>query len=226
MMKNFLKRLSSLALAVLLMAALAVPAAAASTVTFDKAGSKNSATVGDGTMYHATDLFANFKNVMPGDSRTETITVYNKVPGSSYITVCIQAVPHTDGSYDATLNGKDPTAMNDFLGQMTMTVTRGNKTIYSGPANKGWEMDKSNGVKINYKRSADLTVTLNVPITMGNEFQNHLGEIDWIIKADIVEGKNLIQTGQLNWPIPVLGTLGCGLIFLGFWMNRKKKKDA
>lgn len=214
-------RFFSLLLAVLLIVALAVPASAASSVTFT---SKSSVTVADGTAYHKTDLFEDFKEVMPGDSRTETITITNKIAGSSYITICIKAIPHTDGTYDANPNNKLTDSMDDFLRQMTMTVQQGSKEIYSGPANKGWEMDKSKGVKINYNRSADLTVTLTVDINMGNDYQDHLGEIDWVIYADIVEGKNLIQTGQLNWPIPVLGTLGVGLIFLGFWMNRKKKK--
>lgn len=214
------RKIVSLLLAVLLIVALAVPASASS-VTFT---SKSSVTVADGTIYHKTDLFEDFKEIMPGDSRTETITIKNKIAGSSYITVCIQAEPNSENTYDANLNGKDPKKMDDFLSQMTMTVKQGSKEIYSGPANKGWEMDKSKGVKINYNRSADLTVTLNVPIEMGNEYMNRLGEIDWVIYADIVEGSNLIQTGQMNWPIPVLGTLGVGLIFLGFWMNRKKKK--
>lgn len=225
MMKNILKRLSSLTLAVLLLAVLAVPAAAESYVTFDKAGSKNSATVGDGTKYHATDLFEDFKNVMPGDSRTETVTITNKISGSSYINVYLEVAPHKDNSkISADPKGKITEDMNDFLSQMTLEIKQGSKVIYSGKANQA-QKSVSLG-KINKGRSMDLTVTLNVSLDMGNEFMDHLGEIDWVIKADIIEGKNLIQTGQLNWPIPVLGTLGVGLIFLGFWMNRKKKKDA
>lgn len=221
-MKNILKRLSSLALAVLLMVALALPASAASTVTFN---SKSSVSVADGTVYHKTDLFENFKDVMPGDKRTETVTITNKISGSSYITAYLEVAPHSNASdIAASPNGKNTGSMDDFLSLMTIEVKQGSKVIYSGKANQA-QKSVSLG-KINKGRSMDLTVTLNVSLDMGNEFMDHLGEIDWIIKADIVEGTNLIQTGQLNWPIPVLGTLGLGLIFLGFWMNRKKKKNA
>ncbi len=226
-MKNFLKRLSSLTLAVLLMAALAVPAAAASTVTFTD---KYTATVEDGTAYHKTDLFGTFKNVMPGDTLTDTVTITNKIPGSSYINVYLEVVPHSSEAQadysraQAALDGKTAENMDAFLSLMTMEVKQGSKVIYSGKANQA-QKSVSLG-KINKGRSMDLTVTLNVSLEMGNAFMDHLGEIDWVIKYEVVEGDNLIQTGQLNWPIPVLGTLGLGLIFLGIWTNRKKKKNA
>ena len=36
----------------------------------------------------------------------------------------------------------------------------------------------------------------------------------------------LIQTGQLNWPIPVLGSLGALMIFFGIFTMRKKRKSG
>ena len=38
--------------------------------------------------------------------------------------------------------------------------------------------------------------------------------------------ENLIQTGQLNWPVPVLGGLGLALAVLGVVMLRKKKESG
>ena len=35
----------------------------------------------------------------------------------------------------------------------------------------------------------------------------------------------LIQTGQLNWPIPVLGSLGVLMILFGIFMMRRKRKS-
>ena len=35
----------------------------------------------------------------------------------------------------------------------------------------------------------------------------------------------LIQTGQLNWPIPVLGSLGALLVLFGVYMMLRKRKN-
>ena len=37
--------------------------------------------------------------------------------------------------------------------------------------------------------------------------------------------ETLIQTGQLNWPVPVMGAAGLALVLAGFMMLRKKKES-
>lgn len=37
---------------------------------------------------------------------------------------------------------------------------------------------------------------------------------------------NLIQTGQLNWPIPVLCVLGAALVGFGLYLVFKKRDDT
>ena len=39
-------------------------------------------------------------------------------------------------------------------------------------------------------------------------------------------GGKLPQTGQLNWPIPVLVACGLGLFIIGWWMRFRGKKDS
>ena len=41
----------------------------------------------------------------------------------------------------------------------------------------------------------------------------------------ITNTSTLIQTGQMNWPIPVLGGLGLLLIACGFIVMAKKRKN-
>lgn len=36
---------------------------------------------------------------------------------------------------------------------------------------------------------------------------------------------SLLQTGQMNWPIPVLVMGGAALVLLGLWMTRKRKEE-
>ncbi|MDO4649045.1 MAG: Cna B-type domain-containing protein [Eubacteriales bacterium] len=40
----------------------------------------------------------------------------------------------------------------------------------------------------------------------------------------IPTGGSLIQTGQLNWPIPVLGAIGCALILCGVYVMKKNRR--
>ena len=44
----------------------------------------------------------------------------------------------------------------------------------------------------------------------------------WVLNAK--DGTGLIQTGQLNWPIPVLIALGAALIAAGVWLNHRAKR--
>ena len=236
-MKLF-RRISAVLSAVAVTLALAVPAFAA-TVTFS---GKDDIDFGPGSGYHATDLFTDFKDVMPGDTIRDTLTIKNSVSKSSYITVYLQAVPHneknplqysepfenTDGKDQQNIPGqRDETiaTMEEFLSQLTLTIKKGDTVLYEGvphdPTGKTINLGK-----INKGRKLELELTLSVPISMGNEFALRVGEVDWVFYADIVEGKNLLQTGQLNWPIPVLGTLGGGLILLGVVCLRRKKKNG
>ena len=41
----------------------------------------------------------------------------------------------------------------------------------------------------------------------------------------VTNSTSLIQTGQLNWPIPVLGGCGVILLVLGAVYSRKKKRS-
>ena len=245
-MKQLFKRASALAMSLLLVLALATPAAAA-TVTFN---SKDDVDLTPGSGYHATDLFGNFKDVMPGDTRKDTVTITNSIRKSSYIKVYLKAVPHDEEKNPLQYSekyeeedGKDQkenlpdgvrdetvASMNDFLSQLTLTVTdKDDKVIYTGhPNNPGSLATGDRGVylgKLNRNKSVKLYLTLEVPIDMGNDYALRVGEVDWVFSAEIIEGDSLIQTGQLNWPIPVLGTLGAALILFGVVTMRKKKKE-
>ena len=180
-----------------------------------------------------TDLFGSFKNVMPGDERTETITFKNQANnGSDYVKLIIKGISHDAKNVPQDQAITDVAVMNDFLAQLHMTVKQGSKVIYDGTPEK----QLTEGVELGTFKKGEgttLTVTLTVPLELGNAYADMHGEVDWqFIASEFTEGKppvitpgTLIQTGQMNWPIIALAAAGVVLIVLGWIVTRKKRHD-
>ena len=147
-MKKFKKLPLTLLLTLTLLFNSALTAMAAdSTITFK--GKNEGFTFAPDSEYTQTDLFDNFKDVMPGDKVTETITVTNKADDCDYIKLYMKAVAHdengnpliyneafeaADGKDQAGVDGqRDETSvtMVDFLAQLSMKVYQGEKMIYA-----------------------------------------------------------------------------------------------
>ena len=185
----------------------------------------------------STDLFRNFKGVMPGDTLEQSITFTNKSTDSNYVKLYVRAVAH-DTSNPLTKPVKDNEtipSMEDFLSQLDMEVYCGKKQIFkASPDELGGMKNKVLLGTFKKNASATLTVKLNVPIELGNEYANRMGEVDWIFTVEAFKGTpstsddRLIQTGQLNWPILALGAGGLVFLILGGTMvlSRKKRKNA
>ncbi len=191
-MYKMLKKILSLALTLLTVASLCTgvlanevsKVVAEKTITFETVNKT----------YTASDLFDNFKNVMPGDTLTQTITFENKTNADSDLTLTLTGVPHGENNaiHDAVANTwKDKedvlTEMDEFLSQMTLTIYKGEDTngtplVDELPANE--ILDKITLAGIGKGESVILTVVLHVSIEMGNEFQNRAGEIDWNFAAE------------------------------------------
>lgn len=228
-MKNGIRRISTLLMALALVLSLSVPAFASS-VTFE--GKSKGFALDGHNQLTATDLFGNFKNLMPGDSVSETITIQNVARDCDYIKLYIRAVPHGSGNG---LSGEvaeiedSVASMQDFLSQLYMEVYQGSSRIYSGSPD---ELDgfRDNVYLGQYKKNqgTTLTVTLNVPADLDNEYAFRAGEVDWVFTVECYdESGKLIQTGQNNWPIAVLLALGVVVMAAGVVMiSRKRKRNG
>ena len=228
-MKNGIRRISTLLMALALVLSLSVPAFASS-VTFE--GKSQGFALDGHNQLTATDLFGNFKNLMPGDSVSETITIQNVARDCDYIKLYIRAVPHGSGNG---LSGEvaeiedSVASMQDFLSQLYMEVYQGSSRIYSGSPD---ELDgfRDNVYLGQYKKNqgTTLTVTLNVPVDLDNEYSFRAGEVDWVFTVECYdESGKLIQTGQNNWPIAVLLSLGVVVMAAGVVMiSRKRKRNG
>lgn len=206
--------------------------AADSTITFRDSAGIDAA---PGSSYSETDLFDNFKNCLPGDTLTEEITLKNEGEEYDFINVYIKALPHDEIenplSNGVSATGETIASMEDFLSQLHMSVYNGDKLIYSASPN---ETDGfTNNVflaTIKAGEATDLSVELSVPEDLSNEYAFRTGEVDWVFTSEAYYNiiiDDLIQTGQLNWPIPVLLSIGgvlmlCGLIII----IRKNNKET
>lgn len=123
-----------------------------------------------GSSTSPTDLFTNFTDVMPGDTLTDSVDIKNS--SSKEAKIYMRAL-------DAT-NGK-----NDFLSQMQLTVDGPAGTVSDAPASqKGGLADWVLIGTFAPGTSTTLNLSLNVPISMGNDYQDAIGSVNWQFKAE------------------------------------------
>ena len=182
---------------------------------------------GPGSGYTSTDMFPNFKGVMPGDNLTQKIVIKNDLTKYDYVKVYMQAVPHAAGTNDpeADVSASDS---NDFLKALNMTVTSGSKTIYSGhPSSPSDGLESKTLVAtINKRKTAKVTVTLEVPFELGNEYMDRIGEVDWEFT---VEGFNNpsngnFKTGDIIAIFVIIMVLALAALIILFCLKKRKKK--
>jgi len=186
-MKKSCKAVFSLVLMILIVISLSSTAfAAAPSITFK--GFTSGFDFQPGSEYTETDLFNSFKNVMPGDTVTETITFTNSASDCDFVNLYMRAEAH-----DETANPLSPkvadketiAAMTEFLSKLSMKVWNGTEIIYDAAPNElgGLGSNKFLGT-LRSGETASLKVELSVPIDLDNKFADRIGEVDWIFHVE------------------------------------------
>ena len=221
-----MKKLSFKLVALLALAAvtvsMAVPAFAAGKVSYD--GNSQKFIFSPGSEHSPTDLFGAFKNVMPGDSITQKLTVRNESSNG----VKVKIYMRSRGAHEDSV---------DFLSKLHLTVNKsGTNTM---PYMFDAAADQTDGLTdwvllgtLYSGGEVNLDVTLTRPIELGNEYQDAVGYLDWEFKVEeypIEQGDpRPPQTGDTSNILPWIIGAGASLLVLILviiLLGRKKKDE-
>ena len=177
-----------------------------------------------GSEHSLTDLFPNFKGVMPGDTLTQKITVKNDADNKVKVKIYIRSL----GAHEDSL---------EFLSQLGLKVKKSSDNdmayMFDAAANETAQLTDWVCLGTLYSGGeVNLDVTLNVSVELPNEYQNKIGYLDWefMIEEFPVEPDDPKppQTGDNSnmglW-LALMLCSGAMLIILLFWRKKDKEQE-
>ena len=177
-----------------------------------------------GSDYSLTDLFPNFKDVMPGDTLTQKITVKNNADNKVKVKIYMRSL----GAHEDSV---------EFLAQLGLKVQKcaDNEMAYMFDAAADETAQLTDWVCLGTLYSGgevNLDVTLSVPVELDNMFQNKIGYLDWEFMIEEFPAEpddpKPPQTGD-NSNLGLWFTLmlcsGAMLIILFFWRRKETEKE-
>ena len=219
-----MRRLISVFLALtVLLSSSAVVLAADGSVTYD--GNAKKVIFAPGNDYSPTDLFPEFKDVMPGDSLLQKITVKNAASNNVKVKIYIRAL----GAHEDSVS---------FLSQLALRVklSDDNEMAYMFDAHANETAQLTDWVCLGVLYSGgmvNLDVFLDVPVELDNKFQQQIGYLDWEFRIEefpVEEGDpQPPQTGDnfdpTIWIVTMLVSFGGILVILLFLAAKRKKEE-
>lgn len=211
---KYLRRLSAALWAMALCVSIAVSAfAAEGNVTYS--GDAGKFIFEPGSKHSPTDLFSEFKDVMPGDTISQKILVVNKASKKVEAKIYMRAL------------GAQPESQ-DFLSQLVLDVEIPEQNArYTAAADQSGQLADwvclgtfDSGAKV------ELDVTLTVPVTLDSTYMDQMGLLDWeFMVEEIPVNPEIPQTGDTANLMLYVGlfAVGCvGIFVILFAMRRRK----
>ncbi len=176
-----------------------------------------------GSKHSPTDLFPDFKGVMPGDRLTQKVTVKNNAEKEVKVKIYLRALgAHEDSE--------------DFLSELHLQVQKSenNEMAYMFDAAASETAQLSDKVCLGTLYSGgevNLNVILSVPTELSNEYQSKIGYLDWEFTVEEFpveeEDPKPPQTGDESDPIlwfAIMCVSLSALIILFVWRKKNKEK--
>ncbi len=214
---KILKRISLLLLAVMLLASVVTKAVAADgNVTYQEDAEEF--IFAPGSEYSPTDLFPNFKDVMPGDTISQRIEFRNDASKKVKIKVYMRAL------------GAHPES-EEFLSQLNLLVEKEEGDImFDAAAHETAQLEEWTYLGTLYSGGeTELNVVLEVPVTLDNMFQELVGYLDWQFMVEQLpvepDDPKPPQTGDDNSLFLYGGLTAVSGIFLILLLIPRRKKE-
>ncbi len=177
-----------------------------------------------GSHYSLTDLFPNFKDVMPGDSITQPITVKNDASKKVKVKIYVRSL----GAHEDSI---------EFLSQLHLRVEKSEDNsmayMFDAAANETAQLTEWVCLGTLYSGGeVDLHVILDVPVELDNQYQQRIGYLDWEFMIEEYEieptDPEPPKTGDdsLLWLWTGLMAVSlCAMLILLFAWKRGKKEE-
>lgn len=207
-----MKKFITLTLALLLLLC-TVSAHAASLVRYE--GGAEEFVFLPGSKYSDSDLFENFKKVMPGDVLTQRITVRNTTDKQVRIYLRVDPVEEQ---------------YREFLSRMNLQVSAKDGQIFDAAVSETAQLTE-NTLLGTFKTGGvtDLVLTLTVPYDLGNEFMCTMGIVPWTFLVEEVPEDDTPHTGddfELNTWLVAAGMILAAIAWVLVQMKRQKAAEA
>ena len=164
-----------------------------------------------GSDYSPTDLFPNFKDVMPGDTISQKIMVKNNAKKN--VKISMRAL----GAHEDSV---------DFLSKSNLSVEKvTDTTVFEATADQTAQLTEWRALGVLASGGeAELSVVLQVPTDLDNNYQELVGYLDWEFMVEEIDDGSA-QTGDRASSVPWIIGLGCSVIAIVIIVILNRRKD-
>lgn len=177
-----------------------------------------------GGEHSLTDLFPNFKGVMPGDTLTQKITIKNDANNKVKVKIYMRSL----GAHEDSV---------EFLSQLGLKVAKSEENemayMFDAAANETAQLTDWVCLGTLYSGGeVNLDVTLNVPTSLDNEFQSKIGYLDWEfmieefpVEPDDPKAPQMSDNSYFGLLLGIMIFSLAMIIILLVWRKKNKEKE-